>query len=108
MDGRVSLVVGTHTHVPTADHRILPNGTAYLSDAGMCGDYDSILGMVKDEPVRRFVEKTPGVRLEAASGRGTLCGIAVETDPATGLAVAVSPVRIGPELEEQVPAFWEE
>lgn len=107
MDGRVSLVVGTHTHVPTADHRILPNGTAYISDAGMCGDYDSVLGMVKDEPVRRFVEKTPGVRLEASSGRGTLCGLAVETDPSTGLAIAVSPVRIGPDLEEQVPAFWE-
>lgn len=107
LDGRVSLVVGTHTHVPTADHKILPNGTAYMSDAGMCGDYDSILGMAKDEPVRRFVEKTPGARLEAASGPGTLSGVAVETDPATGLAVAVSAVRIGPGLEEQRPVFWD-
>ncbi|WP_164040661.1 YmdB family metallophosphoesterase, partial [Serratia marcescens] len=75
VDGRASLVVGTHTHAPTADHRILPGGTAYLSDAGMCGDYDSVLGMQKDEPLRRFLQKTPGARLEAATGEGTLCGV---------------------------------
>jgi 2',3'-cyclic-nucleotide 2'-phosphodiesterase len=106
-DGRASLVVGTHTHVPTADHRILPAGTAYMSDAGMCGDYDSVLGMSKDEPLRRFLQKTPGSRLEAASGEGTLCGIAVETDDATGLAVRVSPVRLGPHLDEAWPHFWD-
>ncbi len=69
LDGRVSVVVGTHTHVPTADARILPGGTAYLSDAGMCGDYDSILGMAKDEPVRRFIEKTPGASSSPPAGR---------------------------------------
>jgi metallophosphoesterase (TIGR00282 family) len=69
-DGRASLVVGTHTHVPTADHRVLPAGTAYLSDAGMCGDYDSVLGMQRDEPLRRFLQKTPGTRLEPAAGEG--------------------------------------
>ncbi|MBB3811055.1 TIGR00282 family metallophosphoesterase [Pseudochelatococcus contaminans] len=107
LDGRVSLVVGTHTHVPTADERILPGGTAYQSDAGMCGDYDSILGMRHEEPVRRFVEKTPGQRLEAADGSGTLAGIAVETDDATGLALRIAPVRIGPHLSPSVPKFWE-
>ncbi|WP_372424139.1 TIGR00282 family metallophosphoesterase [Salinarimonas chemoclinalis] len=106
-DGRASLVVGTHTHVPTADHRIMPGGTAYMSDAGMCGDYDSVLGMAKDEPLRRFLQKTPGSRLEAASGPGALSGIAVETDPRTGLAVRVAAVRIGPHLDETRPAFWD-
>ena len=107
LDGRVSLVVGTHTHVPTADHRILPHGTAYMSDAGMCGDYESVLGMDREEPVRRFLEKTPGSRLEAAGGEGTLSGIAVETDDRTGLAQRIAAVRIGPVLEEARPAFWE-
>jgi 2',3'-cyclic-nucleotide 2'-phosphodiesterase len=106
-DGRASLVVGTHTHTPTADHRILPGGTAYMSDAGMCGDYDSVLGMSKDEPLRRFLQKTPGSRLEAASGEGTLCGIAVETDDRTGLALRVAPVRLGPHLDETWPHFWD-
>lgn len=107
LDGRVSLVVGTHTHVPTADHRILPGGTAYMSDAGMTGDYESILGMAKEEPIRRFVEKTPGARLEAANGVGTLSGVAVETDDRTGLAKRIAPVRLGPGLSRAVPEFWE-
>ncbi|GJD95528.1 TIGR00282 family metallophosphoesterase [Methylobacterium iners] len=107
LDGRASLVVGTHTHTPTADHRILPGGTAYLSDAGMCGDYDSVLGMQKDEPLRRFLQKTPGARLEPATGPGTLSGIAVETDPATGLAVSVAALRLGPHLEETWPRHWD-
>ena len=107
LDGRASLVIGTHTHVPTADHQIFDGGTAYMTDAGMCGDYDSILGMTKEEPVRRFVEKTPGSRLEAASGEGTLSGIAVETDDRTGLAIKVAAIRIGPRLSPSLPAFWE-
>ena len=88
LDGRASLVVGTHTHTPTADHRILPGGTAYLSDSGMCGDYDSVIGMQKDEPIRRMIQKTPGSRWEVAGGEGTLCGVAVETD-ADGLATRI-------------------
>jgi calcineurin-like phosphoesterase len=84
----------------------MPGGTAYMSDAGMCGDYDSMLGMAKDEPLRRFLEKTPGTRLEAASGEGTLSGLAVETDDQTGLAIRVSPVRIGGCLEPVLPGFW--
>ncbi len=107
LDGRVSLVVGTHTHVPTADHRIMRGGTAYMSDAGMCGDYDSVLGMQKEESIRRFLQKTPGPRMEPAQGEGTLSGVAVETDDGTGLAVRVAAVRLGPQLEEAWPRFWD-
>jgi metallophosphoesterase (TIGR00282 family) len=107
LDGRVTAVVGTHTHVPTADHRILPGGTAYMSDAGMCGDYESVLGMARDEPLRRFLQKTPGARLEAASGEGTLSGLAIETDDATGLSLRVAAVRLGPTIEETWPRFWD-
>ena len=105
-DGRVSLVVGTHTHIPTSDHQILPNGTAYMTDAGMTGDYDSIIGMQKAEPLRRFTTGIPSGRFEPATGVATMSGIAVETDDATGLAIRVAPVRIGGRLEPAVPAFW--
>lgn len=106
LDGRASLVVGTHTHIPTADHRVLPGGTAYLSDAGMTGDYDSVIGVDKDEPIRRFVRRTPGSRYEPAGGPATLCGVAVETDDRTGLALKVAPVRIGGRLSPALPDFW--
>jgi metallophosphoesterase (TIGR00282 family) len=106
LDGRVSLVVGTHTHTPTADHRVLPGGTAYMSDSGMCGDYDSVIGMQKHEPIRRLIQKTPGSRWEVATGPGTLCGVAVEIG-ANGLATQVAAVRLGPNLEESRPTFWE-
>jgi metallophosphoesterase (TIGR00282 family) len=105
-DGRASLVVGTHTHAPTADHQILPGGTAFITDVGMSGDYDSIIGMVKDEPMARFLRKIPASRFEPASGEGTLCAMAVETDDATGLARKVGAVRLGGRLEEARPAFW--
>ncbi len=105
-DGRASLVVGTHTHIPTSDHQILPGGTAYMTDAGMTGDYDSIIGMKKDEPMRRFTTGIPSARFEPATGEGTMSGVAVETDDATGLAVKVAPVRIGGRLEPAVPSFW--
>ena len=105
VDGRASLVVGTHTHVPTADARVLPGGTAYMSDAGMTGDYDSVIGMEKDEPVRRFTTKLPTSRFEPASGPATLCGVAVETN-GQGLAVKVAPVRIGGALAPARPDFW--
>src|SRR3954467_8393141 len=78
-DGRASLVVGTHTHAPTADHQILPGGTAFISDVGMTGDYDSVIGMVKDEPINRFVSRIHSSRFEPALGAATLCAIAVET-----------------------------
>ena len=105
-DGRASLVVGTHTHVPTSDHQILPAGTAYMTDAGMTGDYDSIIGMQKAEPLRRFTSGIPSGRFEAALGIATLSGVAVETDDATGLARRIAPVRIGGRLEPTLPAFW--
>jgi metallophosphoesterase (TIGR00282 family) len=106
VDGRASLVVGTHTHVPTADHQILAHGTAFQSDAGMTGDFDSVIGMDKEEPLRRFTRKIPGGRFEPAEGPATLCGLAVETDDKTGLAVKVAPVRIGGRLSPALPEFW--
>jgi calcineurin-like phosphoesterase len=102
----VSLVVGTHTHAPTADHRILAGGTAFVSDVGMTGDYESVIGMVKDEPLTRFLTKLPGSRFEPANGPATLCAIAVETDDASGLARRVAAVRLGGRLEQAQPAFW--
>lgn len=97
-DGRASLVVGTHTHIPTADAQILPGGTAYQTDAGMCGDYDSVIGMDKDEPVNRFVTKLRGGRFQPAQGTPTLCGVIIETDPASGLARSIEPLRLGGRL----------
>jgi metallophosphoesterase (TIGR00282 family) len=105
-DGRASLVVGTHTHVPTADHQILPGGTAFQSDAGMTGDFDSVIGMDKEEPLRRFTRKIPAGRFEPAMGEATLCGLAVDLDDATGLARAVAPVRLGGRLSQALPDFW--
>ncbi len=106
LDGRVSVVVGTHTHAPTADYQILPGGTAFQSDAGMTGDYDSVIGMVKDEPVQRFLRRIAATKFEAATGPATLCGLAIETDDGTGLAKKVAAVRIGARLEEALPRFW--
>jgi metallophosphoesterase (TIGR00282 family) len=106
VDGRATLVVGTHTHVPTSDYRILPGGTAYQSDAGMCGDFDSVLGMEKDEPVRRFLTKLPTAKFTPALGEATLCGLAVEVADDTGLATAVAPLRLGGVLAETIPPFW--
>ena len=103
-DGRVSLVIGTHTHVPTADHQILPGGTAYQTDAGMCGDYDSVIGMDKGVAAARFWRRVPGERLAPASGVATLCGLFVETDDQTGLARDVSPVRLGGRLSQTAVA----
>jgi len=105
-DGRVSLVVGTHTHAPTADHRILPGGSAFVSDVGMCGDFNSVIGMNKDEPLNRFLRKIPTAKFEPANGPATFCAIAVETDDATGLAKRVGAVRLGGVLEEARPNFW--
>ena len=108
VDGRASVVVGTHTHTPTADERILPGGTAYMSDAGMCGDYNSVLGMDPDEPVHRFLTRLPRERFEPALGPATVSGLAVEIDDATGLAVRVKSLRLGGVLEPTEPLFWVE
>ena len=102
-DGRASLVVGTHTHVPTGDAQILPAGTAYLTDAGMCGDYNSVIGMDKAEPLRRFITGMPKTRFEPATGEATLSGVYVETDDRTGKAKRVVMVRVGGRLQESRP-----
>ena len=103
-DGSMSLVVGTHTHVPTADHQILPGGTAYMTDLGMCGDYDSVIGMDKTIAATRFWKKLPGERLQPADGESTLCGVFVETDERTGRAHRIEPVRLGGRLSRCEPA----
>ena len=105
LDGRASLVIGTHTHVPTADYRVLKGGTAYMSDVGMCGDYDSVIGMEKDEPLRRATTKIPSARFGPALGAAALSGLAVETDDATGLARRVFPLRLGSGLPPAEPDF---
>jgi metallophosphoesterase (TIGR00282 family) len=94
-DGKASAVIGTHTHVPTADHRILTKGTAYMTDVGMCGDYDSVIGLEKEAATARFLRKMPGERPAIADGAGTLCAVFVETDDVTGLALRVAPLRLG-------------
>ncbi len=103
LDGRVSLLAGTHTHVPTADHRVLPGGTAYVTDIGMCGDYDSVLGVEKDEPLQRFLTGVPRKRFQPAGGEATLSGLLVEVNPKTGLALWVAPLRLGGELAPAAP-----
>jgi metallophosphoesterase (TIGR00282 family) len=107
LDGKVSLVVGTHTHVPTADHQVLSGGTGFMTDVGMTGDYDSCIGMAKEEPLSRFLRRIPGSKFEPAMGPATLCALALDTDDATGLARRLAPVRLGGRLEEARPAFWE-
>ena len=102
-DGRASMVVGTHTHVPTADAQILPGGTGFQSDAGMCVDYDSVIGMDKTEPMRRFVTGMGKTRFQPALGEATICGLFVETDDRTGRAVDVRMIRQGGRLTEAAP-----
>jgi len=99
-DGKVSLVVGTHTHCPSADAQILPGGTAFQSDAGMCGDYDSVIGMEKGTAAARYWRKVPGERLAPAEGEATICGVFLETADATGLATRIEPVRVGGRLSQ--------
>src|ERR1700754_3161382 len=104
LDGQVSMVVGTHTHCPSADAQVLPGGTAFQSDAGMSGDYDSVIGMAKDAATLMFWRKMRGERLAPAEGAATVCGVFVETDDATGLARRIAPVRIGGRLAQTIPA----
>jgi 2',3'-cyclic-nucleotide 2'-phosphodiesterase len=105
VDGKVSLVVGTHTHTPSADHRILAGGTGFITDVGMTGDYDSVIGMDKEEPLRRFTSKIPSGRFEPASGPATLCAIAADIGD-DGRTTAIAPVRIGGLLSPAKPDFW--
>jgi len=105
LDGKVSLVAGTHSHIPTADAQILPEGTAYQTDVGMCGDYNSVIGMEKTVPIERFTVKGSKGRLSPANGEATLCAVFVETDDDTGLAKTVTPVRVGGRLMPIMPSF---
>lgn len=93
-DGRITAIIGTHTHIPTADTHIMTNGTAYQSDAGMTGDYDSVIGVEKSIAIHRFIKKTPGERMRPAKGEGTLCGAIIETK-ANGLAKSITPIKLG-------------
>lgn len=103
LDGRVSAVIGTHTHLPTADCQILNGGTAFQGDAGMTGDYDSVIGVKKDVPVLRFTRKMPTDKMQPAEGEATLCGTWIETDDKTGLATRIEPVRVGGRLQSNIP-----
>lgn len=106
LDGRVTCVAGTHTHTPTSDHRVLENGSGYISDVGMCGDYNSILGMDKAEPVRRFVSRIPSERFQPSLGAATICGIGLEIDDSTGKTTRIGPIRLGGLLAPTEPDFW--
>ncbi len=102
LDGKVSAIVGTHTHVPTADHQILENGSAYITDVGMSGDYNSIIGMNKIDAVNRFIyPKKKKSRLEVSSGEPTLCGVVIESKE-NGLAKTIHPIRLGGKLEQTI------
>lgn len=103
VDGRASLIFGTHTHVPTADHQILPGGTGYITDLGMCGDYDSVCGMEKEEPKSRFLTRVPTGRFAPAEGEATVCGIIVTVDDRSGLCTAIEPIRLGGRLAPHRP-----
>lgn len=105
LDGRISGLVGTHTHIPTADYHIMEHGTAYQTDAGMTGDFDSVIGVRKDIPIHRFVRKTPTERMVPATGEATICGTLIETDDKTGLAKNISAVRVGGKLSQILPDF---
>ena len=102
-DGQVSMVTGTHSHIPTADAQVLPGGTAYQTDVGMCGDYNSVIGMTPGPAIGRFITKVKGERLQPATGEGTLCAVYVESDDATGLARSIQPIRLGGRLAEAMP-----
>ena len=101
-------MIGTHTHAPTADERVLPGGTAFMSDVGMCGDYNSVLGMEIDEPINRFLTRISRARFEPATGPATISGLAIETDDATGLTRYAKALRLGGALAPTEPLFWVE
>ncbi len=105
-DGRASLVVGTHTHVPTADLRVLPGGTAFMSDVGMTGDFDSVIGMAKDEPLQRFIRRVSSARFEPAAGLRHCAASRSKPIRRPGSRRRVGAVRLGGSLEQAKPGFW--
>lgn len=102
-DGRITAMIGTHTHIPTADAHIMQNGTAYMTDAGMTGDYNSVIGVQKEQAIQKFTKKLPGAHFIPASENMTLCGALVITSDTSGGATAIAPVRIGDTLGESIP-----
>ena len=102
-DGRATLVAGTHTHTPTSDARILKNGTAFVTDAGMCGDYDSVIGLEPAEPMRRFETGMISARFTAAKKEASLSGVIVETHEDTGLAATIEQIMVGGEFGGKYP-----
>jgi len=101
-DGKATLVVGTHTHVPTSDHMILEKGTAYQTDVGMCGDYKSVIGMNRDNSLKKFLKDPSSKRHHPALGEATLSGTMVTADDNTGLAIKVEPIILGKYLENRI------
>ena len=101
-DGKVTMLVGTHTHVPTSDHRILEKGTAYQTDVGMCGDYNSVIGMNKDNSLKKFFKDPSASKHYPALGEATISGLMVEADDKTGLAKKVEPIIIGGVLKNKI------
>ena len=99
-DGVSTCVVGTHTHVPTADTRILEKGTAYQTDIGMCGDYDSVIGMNKENSLKKFFKDKEAIKHYPSDGVGTLSGIIVEADKVSGLAIKISRLITGGVLKK--------
>jgi metallophosphoesterase (TIGR00282 family) len=106
LNGRVSMVVGTHSHIPTADAQILSNGTAYQTDLGMCGDYDSVIGMKPNAAIGRFMKKSPVERLSPAEGLATVCGVFLDSNDETGQAIRIEPIRLGGKLIQNVPSRY--
>ncbi len=100
LDGHAALVVGTHTHIPTADARIFPNGTGFMTDIGMCGDYNSVIGMTKTEAINRFFNRLPR-NLSPATGPADFCAVYAEIDEATNMCIAITPVRLGARLDRR-------
>ncbi len=100
-DGKVTMVVGTHTHVPTSDHRIMEKGTAYQTDIGMCGDYNSVIGMNRDNSLKKFLKDSSAKRHFPALGEATISGLLVTADEETGLAKKVQPIILGGALQKR-------
>ena len=101
-DGKVTVFVGTHTHVPTSDHRIMEKGTAYQTDIGMCGDYNSVIGMNRDNSLKKFFKDSSATRHYPALGEATISGLMVSADNETGLANKVEPIVLGKCLENRI------
>ena len=101
-DGKATMVVGTHTHVPTSDHRIMEKGTAYQTDIGMCGDYNSVIGMNRDNSLKKFFKDSSATKHYPALGEATISGLMVKADHETGLAKEVEPIIVGGSLESKI------